>query len=108
MQHFQQVQPPLLLRLDEAATLVSLSLATLQNWAYKRRPAPENFPEPVRICGGTGTRPTLRYRRADLEAWVARLSVGIDERSQAQLQSSPASTSRRGRPRTAAGHGKGI
>lgn len=55
----------LLLIIKDVAALISFSSATVTNWAYGRKPAPPGFPKPVKIGRN------LRYRRSDIEAWVA-------------------------------------
>ena len=59
---------PLLLDLESAADAIGIARGTLRRWAYGARPAPAGFPLPVRLGR------LLRYRVADLEAWVISLA----------------------------------
>lgn len=61
---------PLLLALLDVSVLVTVSVSTVRNWAYKRKPAPAGFPAPVKVGR------MLRYRTADIENYVA--SIGGD------------------------------
>lgn len=59
----------LLLSLEEVARLIVFSKATVENWSYRRKPAPRGFPQPIKVGR------ILRYRRADIERWIAGLGV---------------------------------
>jgi predicted DNA-binding transcriptional regulator AlpA len=59
----------LLLDIDDVAKLIKLSPATIENWAYGRKPAPAGFPDPIKVGR------LLRYRRADIEVWIGGLGV---------------------------------
>jgi predicted DNA-binding transcriptional regulator AlpA len=59
----------LLLDFKEVARLIAFSPATVANWGYRRKPAPQGFPQPVKIGR------ILRYRRKDIEGWIAGLGV---------------------------------
>lgn len=79
---------PLLLDLHQAAALVGFSSSSLRHWTYGHKPAPAGWPATVHVGRN------VRYRRADLEAWVANLGN--------QATSPPAAAGevrRRGRPR---------
>jgi hypothetical protein len=39
----------LLLDIDDVAKLIKLSPATVENWAYGRKPAPAGFPAPIKV-----------------------------------------------------------
>ena len=52
----------------EAAAYLRLSTGTLENMRAQRR-------GPVFIRLGDGKRAAIRYRRADLEAWLRRVSA---------------------------------
>ena len=39
----------LLLDIDDVAKLIKLSPATIENWAYGRKPAPAGFPAPIKV-----------------------------------------------------------
>lgn len=92
----------LLLDLDAAAASLGLARTTLRRWAYQARPAPAGFPLPVRVGR------LLRYRAADLAAWVNGLPPA-HEAGQAQPSPSeatpPAPQRGRGRPRKNPGGG---
>lgn len=59
----------LLLNFEEVARLIVFSPATVANWAYRRKPAPQGFPQPIKIGR------ILRYRRMDIEVWIANLGA---------------------------------
>jgi hypothetical protein len=107
MQHHFQ---PLLLGIDEAAALLSFAPATLTSWAYRRKPKPAGFPEPIRVAGGAGRRATIRYRVADLIAWVDGLAGGGTQTSDGHQAAPTNATSARsrGRPRQSLSAGKAI
>lgn len=56
-----------LLKIDEVATQLGLSPVTIQHWAYGHRPAPANFPMPIRIGR------QLRFVDADVDGWIRSL-----------------------------------
>lgn len=60
---------PLLLNIADAAKLISFATATVENWAYGRKPPPPGFPSPIKIGR------LLKYRAVDLVAWVTQLSA---------------------------------
>ncbi|MGN6120562.1 MAG: helix-turn-helix transcriptional regulator [Rhodanobacter sp.] len=74
-----------LLKINEVATQLGLSPITVQHWAYGHRPAPANFPEPVRIGR------QLRFVDSDVDGWIRGLRGEFTESSSPQR--------RRGRPR---------
>ncbi|MBU6405423.1 MAG: AlpA family phage regulatory protein [Alphaproteobacteria bacterium] len=76
-----------LLTISDIAQRVSFSKATVKHWAYRRRPAPAGFPNPIRVGR------SLRWPDLEIDAWIASLA-GID-----QKQEEPTKP-RRGRPRT--------
>ncbi len=94
---------PLLLDLESAADAIGIARGTLRRWAYGGRPAPAGFPLPVRLGR------LLRYRVADLEAWVSSLipqvsascrATSIDHEREAIAPNSLHATRRpRGRPK---------
>ena len=90
----------LLLNFDDVARLIVLSPATIENWAYRRKPAPLGFPSPVKVGR------ILRYRRTDIESWIAGLGtaqVGAPDPELELPHSSPAAKRPRGRPRLSTG-----
>ena len=90
---------PALLDMKEAGRYVGFSALTLEHWAAGRRVAPSGFPRPIRIGGRV-----LRYRRVDLDAWVASLAPAPNLAVAPPLPSGPADLRRRsrGRPRLSA------
>ena len=92
----------LLLDFDEVARLIVFSPATVANWAYRRKPAPQGFPTPVKVGR------ILRYRRTDIEGWIARLGVAALVEPNFNLNSDTSRVKRpRGRPRLCAGGDRG-
>lgn len=88
----------LLLDFDAVARLIVFSPATVANWAYRRKPAPQGFPAPVKVGR------ILRYRRSDIEGWIARLGMATLVEPNSDVNSDSASVKRpRGRPRLCAG-----
>ena len=83
----------LLLNFDEVARLIVFSPATVANWAYKRKPAPQGFPPPAKVGR------ILRYRRSDIEGWIARLGIAtsVEPNSGSNNETAPTKR-RRGRP----------
>ena len=77
-----------LLKIDEVATQLGLSPVTIQHWAYGHRPAPTNFPAPVRIGR------QLRFVDADVDGWISSLRGAPSETTEPVGQ-----RRRRGRPR---------
>ena len=75
---------------DVAATL-GLSDVTLENWSYRRRPAPAGFPSPIRVGR------QLRYLQSEIEGWI-RAQCGDQPASPPQAAVAPARR-RPGRPR---------
>ena len=57
-----------LLKIEDVAALLSMSPATVTHWAYRRRPAPEGFPEAIRIGR------MLRWPDVQIDAWIARMA----------------------------------
>ena len=93
----------LLLDFDEVARLIVFSPATVANWAYRRKPAPQGFPQPIKVGR------ILRYRRTDIEGWVA--SLGVTESGLLSVQTNSAGPvsgikRSRGRPRLSDGGGR--
>ena len=79
----------LLLNFEEVALLIGFKTATIENWAYRRKPAPQGFPRRVKVGR------ILRYRRVDIENWVAALG----EQEETTSEVSPGhSNKRRGKP----------
>lgn len=60
---------PLLLDLHQAAALVGFSASSVRHWTYGHKPAPAGWPATVHVGRN------VRYRRADLEDWVAGLGT---------------------------------
>lgn len=60
--------PSLLVTFDEAAQLLGISADTIRHWHAGDECPPEGFPPPVPLGGRM-----RRWRRADLEAFVAAL-----------------------------------
>lgn len=88
----------LLLDFDEVARLIVFSPATVANWAYRRKPAPQGFPPPVKVGR------ILRYRRSDIEGWIARLGMATLVEPNSPVNSDSARVKRpRGRPRLCGG-----
>lgn len=90
---------PLLVDFRQAGELTTFSPSTLLQWYRGTKSAPVGFPRPVRI----GER-VLRYRTADLIAWVDSLGgpeiEGRESSSAALVETPP--RPRPGRPRTSA------
>lgn len=80
---------PLLLDLYEAAELVGFSFSAVRHWTYGQKPAPAGWPATVHVGRN------VRYRRGDLEAWVA----GLGTESSAPEMALHAEEPRRGRGR---------
>ena len=92
---------PLLLDLFEAAELVGFSFSAVRHWTYGQRPAPTGWPKTVHVGRN------VRYRRADLEEWVA--GLGVQPTTPDELRREPVTTAPRrgrGRPRKTGGAGK--
>jgi len=86
----------LLLTIEDVAELLSLSKVTIEHWAYRRRPAPNGFPAPLKIAR------RLRWRESDFDAWISNLSSAQLTVPDANLEGTP--TRRRpGRPRKTGG-----
>lgn len=84
----------LLLNFDEVARLIVFSPVTVANWAYRRKPAPQGFPHPVKVGR------ILRYRRSDIEGWIAGLGVTeLVAPSPTSSSDLPRAKKPRGRPR---------
>jgi predicted DNA-binding transcriptional regulator AlpA len=86
----------LLLNFEGVARLITFSPATVANWAYRRKPGPQGFPQPVKIGR------ILRYKRNDIEGWIASLGVVESRLASAQHNSDgilPVVKRSRGRPR---------
>lgn len=76
-----------LLKIDEVAIQLGLSPITIQHWVYGHRPAPANFPAPIRIGR------QLRFVDADVDGWIRALRGDPAESTE------PFHERRRGRPR---------
>lgn len=63
-----------LMREDEVADLLGMSIFTLQTW---RRPGMSRGPRWVNV--GTDRRSIIRYRESDIQAWIADLPSGRTE-----------------------------
>lgn len=79
----------LLLNFEEVARLIVFRQATIENWAYRRSPAPLGFPAPVKVGR------LLRYKRSDIEGWIDKL--GTSE-ANTDLVSKARGNRRRGSP----------
>jgi predicted DNA-binding transcriptional regulator AlpA len=93
----------LLLDFQAVARLIAFSSATIANWAYRRKPAPQGFPQPVKVGR------ILRYRRGDIEGWIASLGVVEPNLPTADLNWAKTSSGikrARGRPRLSEGVGR--
>jgi predicted DNA-binding transcriptional regulator AlpA len=77
-----------LLIINDIAGRLNLSPVTIAHWAYRRKPAPQGFPEPFKI----GNR--LRWRAEAIDAWLD----GLQE-VPAPKTADDAARRRRGRPR---------
>lgn len=53
-----------LLTIPQVADRIQMSRTTVRHWAYRRRPAPPTFPDPVRINRN------LRYVAQDIDEWI--------------------------------------
>ena len=53
-----------LLIINDIAGRLNLSPVTIAHWAYRRKPAPKDFPEPIKIGG------RLRWRPEAIDAWL--------------------------------------
>lgn len=63
-----------LLTIPQAAERIQMSRATVKHWAYRRRPAPPGFPDPVRINRN------LRYIAQDIDEWIDSLRDKVERR----------------------------
>lgn len=83
-----------LLTIPQAAERIQMSRTTVKHWAYRRRPAPPGFPDPVRVNR------SLRYIAQDLDKWIDSLRANVDRRPvllpECDARLNPR---RRGRPR---------
>ena len=83
---------PLLLDLFETAELVGFSFSSIRHWTYGHKPAPAGWPATVHVGRN------VRYRRADLESWVA--GLGGEQPAQQGIRIETVGTApRRGRGR---------
>lgn len=90
---------PLLLDLYEAAALVGFSSSSVRHWTYGHKPAPAGWPATVHVGRN------VRYRRADLENWVAGLGTpAAANQAVGPTESEPRRG--RGRPRKLGGTAK--
>jgi prophage regulatory protein len=66
-----EMQPRLVMRIDEVAGQLGLSPSTIRNFGDSKGPwfDPE-FPKPIRLGNGAGVRSAIGWRRTDIEAWV--------------------------------------
>ena len=78
-----------LLIINDIAGRLSLSPVTIAHWAYRRKPAPKDFPEPIKIGG------RLRWRPEAIDAWLDALQE-VPRPSDAPAADA---ARRRGRPR---------
>ncbi len=80
-----------LLIINDIAGRLSLSPVTIAHWAYRRKPAPKDFPEPIKI----GNR--LRWRPEAIDAWLD----ALQKVPHSATEDAPAADAarRRGRPR---------
>ena len=78
-----------LLIIKDLAERLSLSPVTIAHWAYRRKPAPQGFPEPIKI----GNR--LRWRPEAIDAWLD----GLQEVPRPSGAPAVDAARRRGRPR---------
>ncbi len=65
------VQPRLVLRIDEVSAQIGLSPSTIRNLLDSEGQwfDPE-FPKPIRLGNGAGVRSAIGWRRADILEWV--------------------------------------
>jgi len=85
-----------LLTIKQVALLLALSPVTVTHWSYGHRPAPEEFPAPIKIGR------QLRYLASDIDQWiVAQRNGGPTPSVQAFALGTPTGR-RRGRPRKVA------
>lgn len=79
----------------EVSKIVGFAPTSVQNWAYKRKPAPAGFPMPSKVAG------KLLWVQQDVENWVLSFSVSAQQNG----STNPAASTfappprRRGRPR---------
>ena len=76
-----------LITIPQTAVAIGMSPVTVTHWAYRRRPAPADFPNPVHVGR------QVRYVAAELDAWIASLRAESLSKAAARPQR------RRGRPR---------
>lgn len=57
-------QLPLLLSIEQVAIVTGFSKDTVKHWVYKDRPAPINFPVPVKPGGN------VRFIKEEILAWI--------------------------------------
>lgn len=63
-----------LLTIPQTAERIQMSRTTVKHWAYRRRPAPIGFPDPVRINRN------LRYIAQDIDEWIDSLRAKMERR----------------------------
>lgn len=73
------------------AAAIGFSPATITHWAYRRRPAPNGFPEPIHVGR------QLRYIKEEVDTWVASRAAARPGQQQNELANTTVSR-RRGRP----------
>lgn len=94
-------QLPLLSDFALAAQLTGFSVFTLKHWYARRKTPPDGFPDPLRVGGRV-----LRYRTADLLAWVNSLGTATAATTTAGTAATSTDAPQRrrpGRPRMAGG-----
>jgi predicted DNA-binding transcriptional regulator AlpA len=85
---------PALADIRETAQGINFSYSHVRKWTYGQKPLPTGWPMPVKIGGA------IRYRRDDIERWIAQLSNEGEQQNNAGLEcNTPALKRRRGRPR---------
>jgi len=90
--HWSCTMPHSLLTIAQAADRIQMSPVTVTHWAYRRRPAPAGFPEPVHINRN------LRYVAHDIDEWIEGLRRhGASQSVERSVVATVAR--RRGRPR---------
>lgn len=81
-------QLPLLLSIEQVATVTGFSKDTVKHWVYRDRPAPVNFPVPVKPGG------SVRFIKEEILAWIDTLKSNRKKPEQSLLV-----PKKRGRPR---------
>ena len=56
-----------LLLIDDVCNITGFRKATIENWIYGRKPAPDGFPKPVKVGR------VWRFKRSDFQQWIEKL-----------------------------------